>query len=101
MLGPHVAIVLMHPLAGGDRLAGEADDLAELDHRLALADGARRQLVAEGDALAGLDALAGRRVFLDALASDEDVVLGAEAKNACGFHGKHGLSDRWLERVSG
>src|SRR5262249_8633183 len=101
VLGSHVAIVLVHPVAGGDRLAGEADDLAELDDRLALADGARRQLVAEGDALARLDAFAGRRVLLDALARHEDVVVRAETKNGGGFHGKHVLSDRWLERVSG
>ena len=82
MLRPHVAIVLVHPVAGGDRLAGEADDLAEFPDRLAYRDRLRRHLVAEWDALTSDDALGRHGVLFDALAGDQDIVLDAEAKHA-------------------
>ncbi|MNL32913.1 hypothetical protein D3C87_1547950 [compost metagenome] len=36
----------MHPVTRGDPLLGKADDLPELHHRLARADGTRRKFVA-------------------------------------------------------
>ena len=56
----HRAIVLVHPVAGGDRSGGEADDLSELADRRALSDRDGRHLVALGHPLARAHAV-GRR----------------------------------------
>ena len=46
------AIMLVHPLAGRNAVLGKADDLAELDRRLARADRSHREFVAARHALA-------------------------------------------------
>ena len=99
VLRPHVAVVLVHPIARGDRLAGEADDLPELDHRLAGGDIARSELVAEGNALSRLDPFRGYRIFLDAFTGNENVVLGAETQCAGGGDGMHGGSSKLARNI--
>ena len=81
VLRPHVAIVLVHPVAGGDRLAGEADDLAELPDRLARGDRLDGDLVAEGDALMRRDAFGDRGAWLGSLGRDDDIVLVAQTES--------------------
>ena len=75
------AVVAVHVVAGGDVLGGEADDLPEFQHRLALGDRARCHLVAAHDPGHGRDALRGypRHHRVD---GDDDVVLGIEPQRA-------------------
>ena len=75
------AVVGVDVGAGRDVLGGEADDLAELEDRLALGDLCRGHLVAAHDAGRGGDALHGdvRHHRVD---GDDDVVLGVEPQRA-------------------
>jgi hypothetical protein len=81
VLWTHVAIVLMHPVAGGNRLAGETYDLAKFDHGLSGGDRLDGDLVAEGDALMRCDALCNRGAWLGPLGRDDDVVLVAQTES--------------------
>ena len=71
----------MDPFAGGDRLAGEADDLAELADRLALRDRLGRHLVAEGNSLVRRDALGDCGAWLGCIGRDDDVILVAQTES--------------------
>jgi hypothetical protein len=77
-VGTHVEVVRMHVLAGRDRLACEADDLVVAAHRLALGDGAHRDLVAGRDQAARRHAL-DRRAADQLAARDHDIVGGMES----------------------
>ena len=79
--GGERAVVRVHVAAGRDVLGGEADDLAELEDRLALGDRLRRHLVAAHHAGRRLDALHGD-ARLDRVDRDDDVVARIEAQRA-------------------
>ncbi len=78
LVRPHVEVLRVHVLAGGDGLARETDDLVVAAHRLALRDGAHRNLVARGNEAAHgnvLDDGAAEQLG----ARDDDVVGGVES----------------------
>ena len=78
------AVVRVHVGAGRDVLGGEADDLPELEHRLALGDRLRRHLVAAHDARRRRHALHGV-AGLDAVDRHDDVVARVEPQRARGL----------------
>jgi hypothetical protein len=81
----HLDIVLVHPIAGRDRLRGKADDLPEFADRLALRDRSDRHLVALGHAGACLD-VGGGRTSGDRIDRDDDIVARIEAECARSGH---------------
>ena len=81
---PHGEVVLVHPIAGRDRLRGEADDLAELQHRRPGRDPDGRHLVALRDPGARREALARRLAGFEHVDRHHDIVLRLQAERAGG-----------------
>ena len=69
-------------------VVGEADDLAELADRLALADRLRGHLVTAQDALAGGQA-GGIGALVHEVDGDDDVVIGVKADGTRSAHEYH------------
>ena len=82
----HGAIVLMHPLARGDRTRGETDDLPKLADRRARVYGGDRHLMAFRNALASGDAARRSDAGGDLVDRDDDVVRSVEAQSAGRCH---------------
>ncbi len=89
--GPELDIVDMNVLAGRDRLGGDADDLAELPHRLAVGDRLGRHLVAAADRFHRADIAQAH--FLAGLQ-----LAGRDDQGSVGLSCKTG---GWLLRLSG
>lgn len=90
----------VHVIAGGDRPAGEADDLAVAAHRLSLGDRSGRDLVAGRDMALGGDALARDRGALQDVGAGDDDGIGRIEPDGQGRLG-HLLDPLFLERGDG